>query len=312
MNLDHILLATDLSEAARLAYGHAAGLARLLGARLTLLNVDEVSHFGFHTSSELTHYLERVSEARVPLIDDARDALQKLGVDPVVEIVDGDPTEQIPEYAHSHHVDLLIMAKRGLRNIERLILGRTSSRVLRRIKIPTLVVPSSPATDETVTGIGTYHRILAATDFSDASKRGLRAVLDLAEKLDAQVDYVHVIRLPVPIPALPGECPILVPRETSDQLKQALFTDLSQLVGSGGATRCSPSVTMGVSVAETLSEMAWSSRADLIVVPSQGRGSVRATLFGHTCENVIKLSRVPVLVLPAEFLAERYPLERPG
>jgi hypothetical protein len=48
-----------------------------------------------------------------------------------------------------------------------------------------------------------------ATDFNLSARRGLAAVLELAEDLDVQLDFVYVLRLPVPLPALLGEVPKL-------------------------------------------------------------------------------------------------------
>ena len=53
MKTDHILLATDLSLGARHAYPHAAGMAKVLDARVTLFHVDETAYYGFHTSTEI-------------------------------------------------------------------------------------------------------------------------------------------------------------------------------------------------------------------------------------------------------------------
>jgi nucleotide-binding universal stress UspA family protein len=306
MNIRHILVATDLSEISAMAYRHAAGLARQLGSSVTLLNVDEVSQFGFHSSSEINAYLERISSARALLLANAEEAFHRLEVSVKIEKVVGDPVDKILEVVQTHEVDLLVMSKRGLRSIKRMILGGTSKRVLRRVKIPTLVVPATIPKGGVPSTPSMFKRILAATDFSRASKWGLMESLALAEKLDAQVEYVHVLRLPIPIPAIPGEAPVLIPRESSEQIRHTLSQDLSAIVGEVGAKRCTPSVAIGTSVAQTLKETAIGSEIDLITIPSHGRSGVEVALFGSTAENVVKLSSVPVLVLPLQYLTGLY------
>jgi len=214
--------------------------------------------------------------------------------------------EQIPNYAGTHDVDLVVLAKRGLRSIKRLILGRTTKRVLRHLKVPTLVVPATPPEGGVPQEPVVYRRIIATTDFSDASLQGLRATLSLAETLDAHVEYTHVLRLPVPVVGFGGDAPILFPQETREQLRHSLTSDLAETVGSLASRRCSPAVSIGVSVAQTLRDLALDMGADLIAIPSHGRGGMAAALFGGTVEAVIKLSPIPVLVLPAAFLASRY------
>ncbi|MDP7396682.1 MAG: universal stress protein [Lentisphaeria bacterium] len=44
--------------------------------------------------------------------------------------------------------------------------------------------------------------------------------------------------------------------------------------------------------------------ADLIVLPSHGKGAVRAALIGSTSEEVIRDAPAPVLVLPRRWLEQ--------
>jgi nucleotide-binding universal stress UspA family protein len=306
MKFRHILVASDLSEISNMAYRHAASMAKIWDGKITLLNVDEVSHFGFHSSGELNAYLQRVAEIRSLLLANAEEYFSRFGIEIRVEKVSGDPVEVIPQYAQDHNVDLLVMAKRGLRSIKRLILGGTSKRVLRRIHIPTMLVPASIPETGIPSELASYQRILATTDFSQSSKLGLFSTLVLAEQCDAQVEYIHVLRLPIPVPAMPGEAPILVPRESSDQIRHTLTTDLATLVGEAGSKRCLPSVVIGTSVAQTLNETAKNANFDLITIPSHGKSGVEIAFFGSTTENVLKLSSIPVLVFPAAFLAREF------
>jgi nucleotide-binding universal stress UspA family protein len=132
----------------------------------------------------------------------------------------------------------------------------------------------------------------------------LRATLALAEKLDAQVDYVHVIWLPIPIPAIPSEPPLLVLRESGEELRRARAEELAQSVAQLGSTRCTPSAVLGVNVPETLAEKARSFGDSLIAIPSHGRGRLREALFGTTAEHVVKISPIPVLVFPLSWLRQ--------
>jgi len=313
MNIHHILMATDLSSSTRSMADHAAGLARRFlesaagtGVHVTILNVDEVSQFGFHSSDELTAYLQQVNTLRAERLVEARERLAACGVDATVQIVGGDPASQIIAFTEEHQVDLLILAKRGERDIKELILGRTSSRVLRRLKVPTLILPTTDDDAGSGAELPEYRRLIVPTDFSAASRLGLYAALDLAELYDGQIEYVHVIRLPIPISVLPGEFPVIIPQETSAQLRHTLVGDLAEVVGETGSRRAKPSVAIGVSVARTIAELVRSSGADLIAVPSHGGGGVRTVLFGSTTENILKLAPVPVLVFPVEFLVKNY------
>ena len=61
MQIRHIVIASDLSPAARLAYPHAAAFARAFGARVTLLHIDELSGSTGRASPAMDDYLKLVS-----------------------------------------------------------------------------------------------------------------------------------------------------------------------------------------------------------------------------------------------------------
>ena len=61
---------------------------------------------------------------------------QRLEVRPTMQIRAGDAAEEICVYAREHQVDLVLMGQRGLRNVRRLLLGRTVRRTLRRVDVP--------------------------------------------------------------------------------------------------------------------------------------------------------------------------------
>jgi nucleotide-binding universal stress UspA family protein len=108
----------------------------------------------------------------------------------------GDAAEEICTQAREHEVDLVLMEQRGLRNVKRLLLGRTVRRTLRRADVPVMVVPPNGQSSE----LPSYGRLLAADDFSRAGRLGLRGSIDLAVALDAQVEVIHVFRIPVMAP----------------------------------------------------------------------------------------------------------------
>jgi nucleotide-binding universal stress UspA family protein len=98
---------------------------------------------------------------------------------------------------------------------------------------------------------------------------------------------------------------MLVPMNSRVDMARNLAADLARIVDELGPGRCTPTVTVGISVAESLLEAAQDARTDLIAIPSRSRGRVASALFGSTTDNVVKLAHLPVLVLPAQWLLER-------
>ncbi len=151
-----ILMATDLSENARYAFGYAASLANRYDAGITVLHVIEDTPRSSHglvidivgkekwkalrqegeksilekLKTRLEEFCEEISadSPACPFIADAM----------VVKI--GNPVEEILKQVDSSECDLVVMGARGLGILAQAVMGSISRRVLRLCKKPVLVV----------------------------------------------------------------------------------------------------------------------------------------------------------------------------
>ncbi|MCB9556400.1 MAG: universal stress protein [Deltaproteobacteria bacterium] len=296
MRMENILVATDFSLSAETAYSLVVQLAKRTNADVALLHVDE-SH-GFHSSEELTDYLDRIAVYRRQLVDKALDFFRRNEIEPVLHQVSGVASEQIVALAGDLDADLVVMAKHGARtSSEHLLLGSTTTRVLRSCPVPMLIVPQqlSPHLAQPP------QRLLVSTDFSDDSRRGLDHAVTLAEQLSLEIGLIHVLRLPYLIPAIPGE---LVPAHVPGSLTNRWQTDAnSQLTSEArrvSTVTVTPQLVLGTSVAVELAQQA--QPADLLVIPSHGKGALRAMALGSNTASLVKLARNPLIVLPHAYL----------
>ncbi len=160
-----ILYVTDLSEEGRLAFPHAASLARSYNAELTVFHVVESREFEKFLEGYINEDLwdeirnRNVVEARDILVrrrrDDVRikDDIQQfceetmeggpdtpyVTYDVVVDI--GEPGDRIIEKAHSGGYDLVVIGKRGKGILRGGLMGDTARRVIRHSKVPVMVIP---------------------------------------------------------------------------------------------------------------------------------------------------------------------------
>jgi len=167
-----ILYTTDLSEAGREAFPHAASLAHTYGAELTVFHVVETHEFekflvGYINDDVWDEIKTRnLAEAREILIrrkrqdsaikDCVEQFCQDAKADPqqdpyvtyevVVEM--GDPVERIVEQAHSGGYDLIIIGKRGGGMLDSGLMGDTARRVIRHCRVPVMVVQVSESSGE--------------------------------------------------------------------------------------------------------------------------------------------------------------------
>ena len=159
-----ILYVTDLSVSGRQAFPHAVAIARRNKAQLTVFHVvdnRDLQSLESYISSELWDELSNrnLDEARKMLLSRKRDDFAIKNVEqfcedclvdqprlPVlsyeVKVETGERLEKILEEAHEGKYDLLVVSKHGNRaSVKDAVMGDTTRRIMRRCRIPVLVVP---------------------------------------------------------------------------------------------------------------------------------------------------------------------------
>jgi len=135
--LKHILVPVDFTECMEKALAYAVPFARQFGATLTLLHVVEPT---FMPAPEMgavmnvdTRYdgAEELEKLRVRLVDQVRcEAMVRNGI----------PETEIINVARELATDLIILSTHGRSGIERLLLGSTVEKVVRRAGCPIFIV----------------------------------------------------------------------------------------------------------------------------------------------------------------------------
>ena len=138
----HILVATDGSRFSARAVRMAAGLARLLGAKLTALHVvapyfPAASGRAYASLSGFRRAVEK--QARHALAASGAAARARGVAANVAAVVGGEPWQAILRAARARQCDLIVMASHGRRGLAGLLLGSETSKVLTHSKIPVLV-----------------------------------------------------------------------------------------------------------------------------------------------------------------------------
>lgn len=144
----HILLPTDGSRLADRAVTRGMGLAKSLGARVTLLTVvPEFQMFAddsvaMPVSLQFKERYDREAKARAAkMLESIRKRLEKAGLRAdAVTIASALPYQQIIAVARKRKCDLVVMASHGRRGLAGLLLGSETVKVLTHSRIPVLVL----------------------------------------------------------------------------------------------------------------------------------------------------------------------------
>jgi CPA2 family monovalent cation:H+ antiporter-2 len=186
----HILAATDLSSSSMEAVDRGFELAATLGARYTVLHA-----LGLEALAPMRALLgARADAVSTQLIDHVRSELaqtvapsaRSYGVVPQLQLEAGLAGDAVHRYAQDHGVDLVVVGAHGSGFLQRMLLGSTASRLLRRSRQPVLVVKQEPRQP--------YRRVLVPLDFSAASLQCLRLARQLAPQADLLL--MHVFEVP--------------------------------------------------------------------------------------------------------------------
>jgi nucleotide-binding universal stress UspA family protein len=142
ISYDEILLPIDGSGVATAVVDQVRDIAQATAARIHLVHVTSV---GAH-ADDLT----------IPAPDDLVDAAEQRGTEATTEIAElvreadldtvqtvrrGTPAEELLGYAEDEDIDLIAMATAGRRGLDRLLLGSTTERIIRKAAMPVLAVP---------------------------------------------------------------------------------------------------------------------------------------------------------------------------
>jgi len=151
-----ILYATDLSENARYAFGYALALARRFDAGITVLHVlEELSPTALLIVGDIIgekRWSKLKDEKQSKVIEELRRRLEDFCQSFTAEVPEcprllertvvttGHPVDRILEHAEKTDADVIVMGSRGQGMLAEVVIGSTSRRVLRRGKVPVMVV----------------------------------------------------------------------------------------------------------------------------------------------------------------------------
>jgi nucleotide-binding universal stress UspA family protein len=145
-------------------------------------------------------------------------------------------------------------------------------------------------------GMFMFHRILVPVDGSETSTKALRAALQLAREVAANVRVLHTLDDAeyLPTAALDyGGDTLKLGREQADKIVQEAL-EFARDAGVQADSRLVEK--LGLRLGDVVAEEARSWQADLVVVGTHGRRGASRLLLGSGAEQVIRQSPVPVLV----------------
>jgi nucleotide-binding universal stress UspA family protein len=291
LEIHTVLCAVDGSDISRRAFNWGAALARLSGARLSVLQVVDWS------PPPLIRSGSTLAGLPLKLQTETLDALNELvaparaaGVATEISLEAGDVVRAILRRADVLSADAIVVGTHGRSGVGRLALGSVAEKILRQAACPVLTVPPAAGMPPP-----SLHTILCATDFSEPSTAALRMARSLAQPMNSRFLLVHAVELPfggAGGPSSTTDLRLQLETEASELLERAI----DETASLGGVVK--PVVATGVAAREILA-VAREQGADLIVMGVSGRGAVERAVLGSTATSVIREAACPVLTVRA-------------
>lgn len=146
----HILVATDFSNASHLAIDAAAMLAQALGASVTLLHVYDIAPFAFSAVPvQQSDVIAQASDINLRILGELQrlreERLAKVAQVKTVVLEHSSPADGICEQAKEINADLIIVATHGRTGLAHLLLGSVAEKVVRHAPCPVLTLRSKVA-----------------------------------------------------------------------------------------------------------------------------------------------------------------------
>ena len=141
----NIMVATDGSELARKAVDSAIKLAQLNKAKLYAVHViapgeTKVTQHDPRDAEWKKHMQEHLMEQGRGATKYVETAGKIVGVDVESAILEGNPANEIVNFAEKKDIELIVIGTLGKTGVQRFLLGSVAENVIRNSKVPVLVV----------------------------------------------------------------------------------------------------------------------------------------------------------------------------
>lgn len=300
LHIKSILVPIDFSELSQNALVYAATIAKMLGAKLTLLHVVEPmtmpdfpysSPFLMEEGQVLTNAKQRLTWYVKTQGIDAGLVAKNL-------VTRGRSSREITDCARTLKSDLIIISTHGYSGIKHVLLGSTAEHVVRHAPCAVLVLRHQKGASrrrQKKAGL-TLRKILAPLDFSEYSLSALNYAVAYAHRFHAELTLLSAVHPTFYFTSADDEAVMYaelmadIRRDTEERmcklLKKPQFRGLKV-----------HSVIRTGDPRSEIVDAATRKGADLIILSTHGRTGLKHVLLGSVAEYVVRHAPCAVLVV---------------
>ncbi|UCH95471.1 MAG: universal stress protein [Candidatus Aminicenantes bacterium] len=281
--INTILWATDFSKESRFCLPYIRFFSTILKTKNHALYVlpkfsDWVVETAFASDDELLETIKKTKEkSKTKIVNYSKKS--NISFEP--QVIEGRITnEEIIKYAKEKGVDLIFAGRRGISEIEEILIGSTTSRLIRNSDIPVLVIPGARRKVK-------IEKVLCPIDFSEFSMMELEYAISLSGQLKAKLYVVHISEFfSYRVPMLKRDVLIDKINKNIVKIAEKYKYKVENIIHDIGEP------------AQKIIEIAKKNKIDIITMSTHQRKGIEKFFLGSISEKVLLYSNLPVLILP--------------
>lgn len=284
LNIDTIVVPTDFSKTAQLAYKHALTLAKAFDAEVHLVHVTQAA-----TNTTAVQEFADVQAVSVNLSEaidnklhnEAISLAKEWGVLVHSHLATGNLRSQLLSYAKNVGADLIVTGTKGSSGFKEFFIGSNSYRIVAESPCPVLSVREGNLEPS-------YSHIVMPIDGSRASRQKVMPTVDLARKLNATIHLAALF-------SSDDEEDRFHLNQHIAQVEDYLNKHYKNYIRKD---------LFGRNIAHIAMTYATAIDADLIVMMTEQEPSISGFFMGPYAQQLVNHSRIPVLSIGPEELPE--------
>jgi nucleotide-binding universal stress UspA family protein len=270
-------------------------MARVLGARLTLLQVVEPSQAGGARAIDMLEWHYSEAQARAYL-EAVAERLRLAGQPAQPVLLQGDPAERVIDHAQAENAELLVLSSHGRSGLSGWNVSSVVQKILARAYTSILLVPAYHPSTAEIAGLR-YERLLVPLDGSQRAECVLPLVGAVAAQHGSHVTLAHVVRKP--------ELPRRAPPSREDQELANALTERNRIEAARYLDElvsrlphpAEPRLFVDEHVSVTLQQLAQDEKVDLVVLSAHGYTGGTRWPYGSLTSSFIMYGTTPLLIV---------------
>jgi len=299
MQIKKILWATDGSIEAEEALQYAVLLAKEYSAEIVGIYISSTKIKNLYSNlyllrKKLFNDLVKTDEVNIEeRFNSIKSKLYSQGLDFTSNILRGEASTRIINFAQNEKADLIVMGSRGHGLLDKVLIGSTTLKVLRKSKIPVLAFKSR---EKKRPGI---KNILVPIDVYEKKGSALEYATDLASDINARVFVIYSIRMVGHIYTMPSVLNELIRDSSIELIQRVEEIKVKRRLDSEKADnlRIKTKVLHSINPAVAITDYALAKNIDLIVINTHSMSGIKKLVLGSTTENVIQTSHCSTLAI---------------